>query len=85
MTQSEPRAIVVVTGSELVRGDRRDLNGPFLARELVSLGVGSARIVIVGDGPTELEDALRAKRISASSPAVSGRRTTIALSRHWRA
>ena len=60
MTQSHPRAIVVVTGSELVRGDRRDLNGPFLARELVSLGVGPARIVIVGDGPTELEDALRA-------------------------
>ena len=60
MTQSDPRAIVVATGSELVRGDRRDLNGPFLARELVSLGIGPARIVIVGDGPTELEDALRA-------------------------
>jgi molybdopterin-biosynthesis enzyme MoeA-like protein len=26
-----PRAAIVVTGSELVRGDRRDLNGPFLA------------------------------------------------------
>jgi nicotinamide-nucleotide amidase len=60
LTQADPRAIVVVTGSELVRGDRRDLNGPFLARELVSLGIGPARIVIVGDGPTELEDALRA-------------------------
>ncbi len=71
MTQSEPRAIVVVTGSELVRGDRRDLNGPFLARELVSLGVGPARIVIVGDGPTELEDALRAG-IEADLCIVSG-------------
>jgi competence/damage-inducible protein CinA-like protein len=60
LRQSEPRAIVVVTGSELVRGDRGDLNGPFLARELVSLGIGPARIVIVGDGATELEDALRA-------------------------
>jgi nicotinamide-nucleotide amidase len=60
LTQADPRAIVVVTGSELVRGDRRDLNGPFLARELVSLGIGPARIVIVGDGSTELEDALRA-------------------------
>jgi nicotinamide-nucleotide amidase len=58
LTQSRPRAIVVVTGSELVRGDRRDLNGPFLARELVSLGVDPARIVIVGDGPKELGDAL---------------------------
>jgi len=71
LTQSEPRAIVVVTGSELVRGDRRDLNGPFLARELVSLGVGPARIVIVGDGPTELEDALRAG-IEADLCIVSG-------------
>ena len=35
---SPPRAVVVVTGSELVRGDRRDLNGPFLARELLSRG-----------------------------------------------
>jgi nicotinamide-nucleotide amidase len=56
---SAPRALVVVTGSELVRGDRRDLNGPFLARELVSLGVEPAEIVIVGDSPQELEAALR--------------------------
>jgi nicotinamide-nucleotide amidase len=54
-----PRALVVVTGSELVRGDRRDLNGPFLARELVSLGVDPAEIIIVGDSPQELEAALR--------------------------
>src|SRR5439155_26288595 len=54
-----PRAVVVVTGSELVRGDRRDLNGPFLARELVSLGLEPARIVIVGDSPEELEAVLR--------------------------
>jgi nicotinamide-nucleotide amidase len=57
---SSPRALVVVTGSELVRGDRRDLNGPFLARELVSLGVDPAEIIIVGDSPQELEGALRA-------------------------
>ena len=56
---SRPRALVVVTGSELVRGDRRDANGPFLASELVSLGFDAARIVIVGDAPAELESALR--------------------------
>jgi competence/damage-inducible protein CinA-like protein len=56
---SPPRALVVVTGSELVRGDRRDLNGPFLARELVSLGIDPAQIVIVGDSQQELEAALR--------------------------
>jgi len=50
-----PRAIVVVTGSELVRGARQDLNGPFLARELLELGLEPAEIVVVGDRPEELE------------------------------
>ena len=54
-----PRAVVVVTGSELVRGSRRDLNGPFLASDLLRLGVDPARIVLVGDRPDELEDAIR--------------------------
>jgi len=59
LSRRSPRAVVVVTGSELVRGDRQDLNGPFLAGELVSLGVEPARIVVVGDSPEELEAALR--------------------------
>src|SRR5438132_1850182 len=53
------RAAVVVTGSELVRGDRSDLNGPFLARSLLSLGLEPVRITIVGDAPAELETAFR--------------------------
>jgi nicotinamide-nucleotide amidase len=56
---TRPRGFVVVTGSELVRGDRTDLNGPFLAQELLRLGVEPARIAIVGDDPAELEAALR--------------------------
>ena len=56
---TRPRAVVVVTGSELVRGDRTDLNGPFLAAELLRLGIEPARIVIVGDREEELADALR--------------------------
>jgi len=56
---SRPRGFVVVTGSELVRGDRTDLNGPFLAGELLRLGVEPARISIVGDDEAELEAALR--------------------------
>jgi nicotinamide-nucleotide amidase len=56
---SRPRGFVVVTGSELVRGDRHDLNGPFLAAELLRLGIEPARISIVGDDPAELETALR--------------------------
>ncbi len=54
-----PRSAIVVTGSELVRGDRRDANGPFFARSLSSLGIGPSRITVVGDAPDELERALR--------------------------
>src|SRR5262249_24811486 len=54
-----PRAVLVVTGSELVRGERTDLDGPFLAREVLALGLEPARILIVGDGEEELEAALR--------------------------
>jgi nicotinamide-nucleotide amidase len=57
---SRPRGFVVVTGSELVRGDRTDRNGPFLARALLRLGLEPARIAIVGDEPAELEEVLRA-------------------------
>ena len=56
---SRPRGFVVVTGSELVRGDRRDANGPFLAAELLRLGVEPSRLSIVGDDPAELETAMR--------------------------
>jgi nicotinamide-nucleotide amidase len=54
-----PSALVVVTGSELVRGERRDENGPFLARELSVRGLQPTRVVIVGDRLEELAGALR--------------------------
>jgi nicotinamide-nucleotide amidase len=68
---SRPRAVVLVTGSELVRGDRTDLNGPFLARELLALGCEPARIMIVGDGAEELESAF-AEALQADLCVVSG-------------
>jgi len=68
---SRPRAVVVVTGSELVRGERTDLNGPFLAREALRLGLEPARIAIVGDTPEELEAALR-EGLEADACLVSG-------------
>jgi competence/damage-inducible protein CinA-like protein len=54
------RAAVVASGSELVRGDRNDRNGPFLAAALLRLGIEPARITIVGDDPADLEAALAA-------------------------
>jgi nicotinamide-nucleotide amidase len=68
---NRPRAYVVATGSELVRGERTDLNGPFLAREALRLGLEPARIAIVGDGADELEAALR-EALTADACLVSG-------------
>jgi nicotinamide-nucleotide amidase len=53
------RAVVVLTGSELVRGDKADANGAFLGRELTRLGLAPARMLLVGDDPGELEAAAR--------------------------
>ena len=53
------RAVVVLTGSELVRGDKADGNGAFLARELTRLGLEPVRILLVGDDPDELQAAVR--------------------------
>lgn len=48
-----------MTGSELVRGERNDRNGPFLAAEAVRLGLEPERITIVSDRPEDLEQAFR--------------------------
>ena len=49
----------MVTGSELLRAEIADENGPFLARELARLGVRCRRISIVGDDPDLLEATLK--------------------------
>jgi nicotinamide-nucleotide amidase len=66
-----PRAAIVVTGSELVRGERSDRNGPFLAAEALRLGIDPGRITIVGDRPEDLRAAL-AEGLSADLMLVSG-------------
>lgn len=55
---NRPEAAIVVTGSELLRAEITDENGPFLARELARLGVLCRRISIVGDEPALLEAAI---------------------------
>jgi nicotinamide-nucleotide amidase len=54
-----PRAAIVASGSELVRGDRHDRNGPYLAASLLRLGIEPARITVVGDDPADLEATLQ--------------------------
>jgi nicotinamide-nucleotide amidase len=68
---TRPRAAIVVTGSELVRGDREDKNGPFLAAEVLRLGLEPAQITIVGDRPEDLARAL-AEGFEADLCLVSG-------------
>jgi nicotinamide-nucleotide amidase len=72
LRHSRPRAAIVVTGSELVRGERTDLNGPFLSRALLALGLEPVRIHIVGDDPAELERTLSEAVADADLVAVSG-------------
>jgi nicotinamide-nucleotide amidase len=71
VTAPRPRVAIVATGSELVRGDRHDRNGPFLAGAVLSLGLDPARITIVGDDPADLEAALR-EALTADLCVVSG-------------
>ena len=66
-----PRAVVVLTGSELVRGDLQDGNGRFLAHELTQLGLEPARLLIVGDREEELERAV-AEGLAADVCILSG-------------
>jgi nicotinamide-nucleotide amidase len=68
---TRPRAAIVVTGSEIVRGQRTDRNGPFLARELLERGLEPDRITVVGDREEALETVLR-EALAADVCVVSG-------------
>lgn len=57
-TAARPRAAIVVTGSELLTGTIADRNGPWLARQLTDRGFQVGRLVVVGDRPADLLDAL---------------------------
>ena len=53
------RAGIVVTGTEVLTGRVADANGPFLADQLLDLGVELAHIAICGDRPGDITAALR--------------------------
>ncbi|MDT9592365.1 competence/damage-inducible protein A [Nocardioides zeae] len=52
------RAGIVVTGTEVLTGRVRDANGPWLAEQLRILGVDVGQVLVVGDRPADLLDAL---------------------------
>lgn len=53
------RAGIVVTGTEVLTGRIQDRNGPFIADQLLELGVELAHITICGDRPGDIEAQLR--------------------------
>lgn len=53
------RAGVVVTGTEVLSGRVTDRNGPWVARQLLEMGVDVAHITICGDRPGDLTAQLR--------------------------
>jgi len=53
------RAGFVITGTEVLSGQVRDRNGPWLAERLADLGVELAHVMICGDRQDDLEAALR--------------------------
>jgi nicotinamide-nucleotide amidase len=52
------RAGIVVTGTEVLTGRVSDRNGPWLVEQLRLLGADIGEIVVVGDRPGDLRDAL---------------------------
>ncbi|MGO4445041.1 competence/damage-inducible protein A [Mycobacterium sp. 2YAF39] len=53
------RAGIVVTGTEVLTGRVADRNGPWIADQLLELGVELAHITICGDRPDDIEAQLR--------------------------
>lgn len=53
------RAGIVVTGTEVLTGRVQDRNGPWLADQLLELGVELAHITICGDRPRDIDAQLR--------------------------
>jgi nicotinamide-nucleotide amidase len=61
---TRPRAVVVITGTEVLGGWVADRNGPWLAQRLGALGVQHVATTIVGDRPDDLRAALDQARES---------------------
>ena len=53
------RAGILITGTEVLSGIISDRNGPWLSERLREHGIDTAEIVIVGDRPEDMLDALR--------------------------
>lgn len=59
LSKVSARAGIVVTGTEVLTGRVQDRNGPWIADQLLELGVELAHITICGDRPDDIEAQLR--------------------------
>jgi nicotinamide-nucleotide amidase len=69
---SRPRAAILLTGNELLRGVISDANAPHLARALERLGFSLTRTVIVGDDLDDIRAGLRTVLETADLVVTSG-------------
>ena len=69
---SRPRAAILLTGNELLRGVISDANAPHLARALERLGFSLTRTVIVGDDLDDIRAGLRTALETADLVVTSG-------------
>ncbi|MBI4584846.1 MAG: nicotinamide-nucleotide amidohydrolase family protein [Planctomycetes bacterium] len=68
----KPTAIICLSGSELTRGETKDLNGPFLGTELASMGIQVKEFRVVPDDPGELARVFKESIEQADIVLVSG-------------
>ena len=54
-----PKAGILVTGTEVITARISDRNGPWISERLGELGIEVAHILVVGDRPADLEAGLR--------------------------
>lgn len=59
MRAAAPTVAVLATGSELLSGELSDSNGAVIARQLAGIGLALSEIRVVGDGESEIADALQ--------------------------
>ena len=67
-----PRAAVLLTGNELLRGVIADRNAAHLAERLERLGMRMARVLVVGDEVPDIEAGLRELLEAADLVVTSG-------------
>ena len=71
-TKNKTSAAILIIGNEILSGRTKDLNGNYLAVELLNLGINVRQIRIVPDEKKEIVGALNALKIKYTYVFTSG-------------